>query len=126
MRSYIVFNFCKLNNFIRRGKFYYDGTENLGSSTHVNCDILSTIPDQCVHNSGCGWCGSNSRCIPGNSRGPLGNCLRSTFLYTKPSKDWNPLKAGTININAIDKDDQPLLRLTHTPDLSKVFVRRNN
>ena len=111
---------------MQSSKFYYDGTENLGSSTHVNCDVLSTVPNQCVHNSGCGWCGSSNSCIPGNNRGPLANCLRSTYLFTTPSKDWNPLKAGTINIHAVDRHDEPLLRITQTPDLSKVFVKNNN
>ena len=111
---------------LRSGKFYYDGTGNLGTAIHVNCNILSTIPSQCVHNSNCGWCGSTGTCIPGNNRGPLANCLRSTYLYTAPSQNWNPLKAGTININAVDTKGKSVLRITQTPDLSKLKVRNDN
>jgi len=110
---------------VKTGKFYYDGTAGLGSAIHVNCDVMSTVPSQCVHNSSCGWCGSSSSCIPGNSRGPLANCLRSTYLYTAPSAEWNPIRAGTINIRAVDKGGNPVLTMTETPDLSKVSVRRD-
>ena len=79
-----------------------------------------------MHNTNCGWCGSSSACISGNNRGPLANCLRSSYLYTAPSSDWNPLKAGTINVNAVDKKGESVLMITHTPDMSKVFVQNNN
>jgi len=106
-------------------KFYYDGTENLGSSIHVNCDVYSTIPNQCVHNSHCGWCGSSNTCIPGTSRGPLANCLRSTFLYSAPSDTWNPLKAGTVNIRALDKKERSVLHIAPNPDLRNVLVKND-
>jgi len=106
-------------------KFYYDGTENLGSSIHVNCDVYSTIPNSCVHNSKCGWCGSSNTCIPGNSRGPLASCIRSTFLYTAPSDIWNPFKAGTVNIRAMDRKERSILTIAPNPDLRNVLVKND-
>jgi len=103
------------------GKFYYDGTSNL-SALHVNCNVMSTNPDACIHNSNCGWCGSSNSCVQGNNSGPLGNCLRSTYLYTKPSNHWNPLKAGTINILAQAKSGGSALIITPEPNLKKIGV----
>lgn len=57
------------------------------------------MPEKCVENQSCGWCGDRSSCIPGTSRGPLSPCLRNTFIFDNSSKNWNPLKASTININ---------------------------
>ncbi len=102
-------------------KFYYDGSNNL-SAIHVECDVYGTNPQGCVHNSKCGWCGDKSKCIPGTSSGPLAPCMRNTFLYTAPSANWNPLKAGTINILAIDEKQNPLIHITHEPNLSKTEV----
>lgn len=70
-----------------------------------------------------GWCGSSNTCVPGNSAGPLGNCLRNTFLYTSPSSDWNPLKAGTINIFGQNKSGGNAFILTPEPDLNKISVK---
>jgi hypothetical protein len=70
-----------------------------------------------------GWCGSNNSCISGNSSGPLGNCLRNTYLYSSPSNDWNPLKAGTMNIQGVNKSGGNAFILTSEPDLSKIFVK---
>ena len=126
------------------GKFYYDGTSNL-SAIHINCSVLSLEPRSCVHNGNCGnylhfsykkwnilsrhsylylgWCGSSNTCVEGNSAGPLGNCLRSTFLYSQPSSTWNPLKAGTINILGQNKSGGNSFILTPEPDLNKISVK---
>lgn len=81
---------------------------------------MSTNPNDCVHNSGCGWCGQKNTCISGNSSGPLAPCLRSTFLYTAPNPEWNPLKAGSINILAVDNQGRPMTQITHEPTLNKI------
>ena len=107
---------------VNSGKYYYDGTSNL-SSIHVNCDVLSTRPGTCVQNANCGWCGQRNSCVEGTSAGPLGNCLRSTYLYSKPSSEWNPLKAGTINIYGMLKSGGNAFILTPEPDLSKISVK---
>ena len=65
-----------------------------------------------------GWCGSNSTCVAGNNSGPMGNCLRNSFLYSSPSSDWNPLKAGTINIASGGK-----MIITPEPNLRKIYVK---
>jgi hypothetical protein len=75
-----------------------------------------------VFSNNLGWCGQSSQCVPGNNNGPLGNCLRSTYLYTKPSSDWNPLKAGTINIQASAKSGGSSLLITPEPNLKKISV----
>jgi hypothetical protein len=75
-----------------------------------------------VHNSKCGWCGEKNSCVPGNTNGPLAPCLRSTFLYTTPTPEWNPMKAGTVNILTTDTKGQPQTRLTWEPNMNKVDV----
>jgi hypothetical protein len=102
-------------------KFYYNGSLNL-SAVHVECNLYSTNPQGCTRNSGCGWCGDKSTCIPGNEEGPLAPCLRNTFLYTSPSTEWNPLKAGNINILAVDRKGQPLTSQTWEPEMNKMDI----
>ena len=86
---------------------------------NVNCDVLSSNPPACVNNSHCGWCGDRSSCIPGTSRGPLAPCLRNTYIFNNNSPTWNPLKAGTININ-----HGGAIQLTGHPDLNLVHVNK--
>ncbi len=92
---------------------YYDGSEHL-NALHINCDTLSTNYAQCIENPHCGWCGDKHKCIDGTSRGPLAPCLRSTYLFNFPTKNWHPLRAGTINI-----DGQEKLKVTHNPDFTR-------
>jgi len=75
-----------------------------------------------VKQSGCGWCGDKNSCVAGTSSGPLAPCLRNTFLYSMPSAEWNPLKAGTINILAIDTKGKPQNILTPGPNMAKFDV----
>ncbi len=100
-------------------KFYYNGANNL-SAIHVDCNIYTSQPNGCVHNSGCGWCGEKNNCIAGNAQGPLAPCMRNTFLYQAPTAEWNPFKAGTVNILAIDAKGNPQNHITYEPTLSKV------
>ena len=100
-------------------KNYYNGRDNI-NAIHINCNVYSTEPGSCVNNSSCGWCGQSNNCIAGNSSGPLAPCLRSTFLFTNPPKDWNPLKAGHINILAKNKRGEPLNHIVPEPKLSNV------
>ena len=102
-------------------KFYYNGSENI-NAVHVDCNINTTNPSGCVHNSKCGWCGDKNSCVPGNRNGPLSPCLRNTFLYTAPSAEWNPMKAGTVNILAIDSKGIPQTHLTYEPNLKKADI----
>jgi hypothetical protein len=84
--------------------------------------VYTTNPPSCVHQSGCGWCGEKNSCVSGTSSGPLAPCLRNTFLYSMPTPEWNPLKAGTINILAVDSQGHPLNHITHEPNLRTVDV----
>ena len=45
---------------------------------------------------GCGWCASSNSCIAGNSLGPTAPCLRSSYMFTSPAQDWNPLDHDMI------------------------------
>lgn len=76
------------------------------------------MPQACVNNQSCGWCGDKSKCIPGTSKGPLSPCLRKTFIFNQNSKKWNPLKASTININ-----HGGAVIHTQVPDLDKINVK---
>lgn len=78
---------------------------------------MSSTPNECVNNSNCGWCGDKSKCIPGNNRGPLAPCLRNTYLFNTNTQDWNPLKAGAININT-----GGAVQMVSQPNLNNVFV----
>ena len=49
-------------------------------------------------------------------------CLRNTFLYTSPTSDWNPLKAGHINIMAVDNKGRSLITQAAEPDLQSMDV----
>ena len=78
---------------------------------------MSSVPQACVHNSKCGWCGDKNTCVAGTFNGPLAPCLKSTFLFNAPSKNWNPLRASMININT-----GGALLLTAHPDMSRVLA----
>ncbi len=80
---------------------------------------MSTLPQACVNNSKCGWCGDKNSCINGTFNGPLAPCLRETYLFNAPSKNWNPLRAGTININTEEK-----LLITAHPDVKRVLTNQ--
>ena len=86
---------------------------------------MSTVPSECVTNPRCGWCGDKNRCIEGTSRGPLAPCLQSTYLYNKPSSDWNPLRASTINIDT-RINSKPQLVLTNHPDFNRARTNPYN
>jgi hypothetical protein len=102
-------------------KFYYNGSYNL-SAVHVQCNAYNNNPHGCTRNSGCGWCGQNNTCVAGSEKGPIGDCLRKTFLYSSPSNEWNPLKAWDVNVLAVDKKGQPLVSQTWEPELNKIDV----
>jgi hypothetical protein len=104
-----------------KDKVYYDGSDNL-SAIHVDCNLFSTNPPACVHNAGCGWCGESGKCVNGNSSGPLSPCLKNTFLFSAPTPEWNPLKAGAINILTLDSKGKPLNHITPEPNLRNIDV----
>lgn len=61
---------------------FYDGTNRLNTIT-VSCKLY-TNPKECLHQSGCGWCGQLTRCIKGTQIGPLEPCVKSTYIFTSP------------------------------------------
>jgi len=75
---------------------------------------MSSMPQACVSHAKCGWCGDKNSCIEGTNRGPLSPCLKSTFLFSSPGANWNPLRASTININTEGK-----LLLTAHPNMDR-------
>ncbi len=104
-------------------KVYYNGSDNL-SAIHVDCSSLTTNPRECVHLTGCGWCNEKKTCIPGSIEGPQisHSCLKNTFLFTAPSANWNPLRAGDINILTVDKQNRSQVHLTENPDMNNVNI----
>ena len=108
-----------LINKFKGNNIYYDGTPFL-ASMDMNCDVLSTLPQQCVANPSCGWCGDKNSCIQGTDRGPLAPCLKSTYLFNKPSQFWNPINASQININTQGK-----LHITAHPDVERAKFTYN-
>jgi hypothetical protein len=82
---------------------------------------MSTVPQQCVANPACGWCGDKNSCIQGTNRGPLSPCLRNTFLFNSPGSAWNPLKASQININTEGR-----LNIVGHPNLALVKANKYN
>lgn len=102
-------------------KFYYNGRDNL-NAIHINCNVYSTQPHSCVHNMKCGWCGQSNTCIPGSQSGPLSPCLRSTFLYSSPTSEWNPLKASTINTLAVNQKGESQTTIVPEPTMGKINI----
>jgi hypothetical protein len=88
----------------------------------VNCSGLSMRPRECVGNPGCGFCESSSSCVRGTPSGPSEGCLAQAYRYTAPSDNWNPLNAGTINVQAI-KDNKSQIIIAPTPDLEHAFLK---
>lgn len=62
---------------------YYDGAHKL-NTVEVSCKIYVSMKD-CLHQSGCGWCRSPSRCVMGNQLGPLETCAKSSYIFTTGS-----------------------------------------
>jgi hypothetical protein len=59
---------------------YYDGSNNLSSST-LRCR-LNVSMSSCFAASNCGWCKSLGRCIPGNSESALYPCEAGMYEYS--------------------------------------------
>jgi hypothetical protein len=61
-------------------------------------------------------------CVPGNESGPMSSrCLKENFVFTSPTEGWNPYKdAGLVNIHAVDRNGNSLIRKTVTPDMSRI------
>ena len=100
---------------------YYDGSNNL-SAIHVDCNLWTTNAPSCVKQDGCGWCGEKNACVSGTSSGPLSPCLRNTFLYSAPTPEWTPFKAGAVNILAVDRQGKPQNVIVPEPSFKKVDV----
>jgi len=67
---------------------YYDGSEKL-NNFQVQCRMYVSQKD-CLHQSGCGWCGATASCIAGNQAGPLEACSKSTYVFTTGAVPQNP------------------------------------
>jgi len=67
---------------------YYDGSKKL-NTIKIHCKMY-TSPRECLHNSSCGWCGSNGSCIAGTNLGPLEPCVKSSYIFSAPSPNWSP------------------------------------
>ena len=81
---------------------YYDGSLNL-NVVKVSCKIYTNSGD-CIHQSGCGWCGSSNGCILGTNFGPLQKCVKSTYIgglryptYSPSVKIVDELVGGVTN-----------------------------
>jgi len=106
---------------------YYDGAANLPNALHIDCSIYDVVPNDCLRHNKCGWCGDRRACIPGDSSGPMGNCMRSTFLYTRPNGNWDPMKAGTINIyTGKDSYGRENLVIAPHPDMTRLKAIPSN
>ena len=103
---------------------YYDGSYHLGVQQKVHCSLYTVMPRSCVSKPGCGWCGEKNKCIEASPLGPIAPCMRSTFLWKMPSPEWNPLKAPTINIHAVDTEGKSMIKITHEPDFSRADVNK--
>lgn len=101
-------------------KFYYNGAEKL-NVIKVDCGEFAKNPNGCFQSHGCGWCGETNTCVSGTPQGPNVKCIKDYF-FDKPSKNWEPFKAGTMNFYVHDKKYEPLIHTTPTPDMSKVNV----
>jgi len=75
---------------------YYDGSKRLNTVT-INCKIYNS-PNECLHNSSCGWCGSSMSCIAGTNIGPLESCVKSSYIFSAPFPNWNP-NSRVVNEN---------------------------
>ena len=86
---------------------YYDGSSKL-NVIKVTCNIYANKLD-CLRSSHCGWCGSTSSCVLGNNLGPLQKCVRSTYIFSAPSPNFNPHgrvineNVGGIGLTVISK-----------------------
>ena len=96
------------------------------NSLHIDCNTLSTIPEACVNNGNCGWCGDKNSCIAGTFNGPLAPCLKSTYLFNAPSQNWNPINAGTINIDTTKNLGADKLVVTQNPDFGRIHTNPYN
>lgn len=101
-------------------KFYYNGAEKL-NVIKVDCGEFAKNPNGCFQSGGCGWCGETNSCVSGTPQGPNVKCIKDYF-FNKPSENWEPLKAGTMNFYVHDKKYEPLIHTTPTPDMSKINV----
>jgi hypothetical protein len=83
---------------------------------------MNMTPESCVRNANCGYCHDSDACIRGTPTGPLEPCIKEAYRYTMASNAWSPLNASDINIQALDKNNQPLIVKAPTPDLSKIIL----
>lgn len=77
---------------------YYDGGNKLNTIA-VTCKMYTKAKD-CVHQSGCGWCGALSACVSGNQMGPLEQCPKSTYIFTSPV-DWSQERLVTETVGGL-------------------------
>jgi len=76
---------------------YYDGSRKLRVDS-ITCNQWTTIPELCMKQSSCGWCGSSNTCIPGNNLGALAPCLAGKFFFSAPDQNFNLLSHNNYSI----------------------------
>ena len=52
----------------------------------------------CLHQSSCGWCGSNGTCVAGSGAGPFEPCVKGAYIFAKPKPNFQP-NARIVNEN---------------------------
>lgn len=77
---------------------YYDGSRKL-KITSTTCNQWTTLPQLCMKQSSCGWCGSTNTCIPGNNLGPLAPCLAGKFFFSAPDSNFNLLNHNNYSVS---------------------------
>lgn len=87
---------------------YYDGEVKL-NVMKVNCKVYHNYND-CIHQAQCGWCNQGSKCIMGNSMGPLEDCPRAQYVFSNPFGDVNRYRVtnhdvGGLSIKTISGDN---------------------
>ena len=104
---------------ISTNKLFYDGRANLNAE-HILCNNFNLLPQKCVGSASCGWCTDSNTCIEARPGNAVNNCLRKSVIYTLPSREWNPLHAGHINLMAKDAGGRNAINVVPTPSLNEI------
>lgn len=78
---------------------YYDGQLGIRTETSF-CNQFISKPQACTNQGNCGWCMGNGTCVKGTASGPSnnGDCLRGTYVFEAPNKDWNPISLPNTKV----------------------------
>ena len=59
---------------------YYNGALNL-NVINIECRLYHIMND-CLHQSGCGWCQGNNKCIKGDKDKPYEDCPQGLYKFS--------------------------------------------